>query len=836
MHKHCVRSLVSSLFVLLAFSFVNAPVQADDSSPDLQAFYNWHAKSGTVCRAQYIDMEKNEDGNWFVKLRLESGKEIDVSCSQLTPESVALLKNLFLASREAQSPDVADNDEGNKLLQLSKLAYLAGDEKGGTATLLRASRLNPKDLRANFYLGMLYSLIIMNPEKAEKHFNQCVMTNKTHTASLNNRAVVTIRMGNWSRVVRVWEELLEVAADEPIVRYNFLRFRNLVATGTLVIPKEARIELQELLDNYDLGDDDIDWRYDDFGWKLMLGEYADHSDSDVVSFIRSVAWAKSRNDIQRALYVVVWSMLANEEYCCEFACMKCSGRGMVDCPHCTGGTRVAARDQTSTMSVGSGYHGRLSSSITTRKYESEYCRICNGRGRLPCDACERGMDKRLLGLLKRLRNEEYNHYMDTRIAMIAARANSSTARSYSIMLQNRYESSMLYSPERQLGILVLTQLLNARQQGILNTRTAREILFSPPEAGNVKFDAAKNASTSTVFSSTWSKTLALLEEGFVRQADEKAPKVLSEMTMYELSGELEKWYSQFDPEMDGEVLAAIHERAFQYISELQGIELLGPYSRQRAVLLVIIPLYKSFIEAKQKGKTSMYNDDEQEMTIDKWMEESEKDYKYALLAPPPRYLDNPTNLTVEPNSTMGGFVHPNQPGYRPGVTVTTRVNPTSGGTQYQPTNPRYSSSNNHQYTLNTEDFTVNASNVVPGLQAFKNGAKAFSNRDYVWQNIPSACDDWRFLQVLGGEPSVIKVTARQDTTIYAATIYGDELYWSKVNHQAVEMFGWKPIETATFSYTDLYNSTMKIFRRKMQRGETVTLPQGNFAGSILLVP
>jgi hypothetical protein len=112
------------------------------------------------------------------------------------------------------------------------------------------------------------------------------------------------------------------------------------------------------------------------------------------------------------------------------------------------------------------------------------------------------------------------------------------------------------------------------------------------------------------------------------------------------------------------------------------------------------------------------------------------------------------------------------------------------------------------------------------LQPFGNDQRAFSNRTYVWNDIPSRFAGWTFTQVGGGERARIEVTAKRDMTIYVAT----SASWAQ-NHLA----SWEPTGDK-FCYTDANRTSMVILSRRLKSGETSKLLQGSWAGTLLLLP
>ena len=69
--------------------------------------------------------------------------------------------------------------------------------KEAIATLRRASNLYSKDIRPDFYLGLLHSGVGVGDLKmAETHFKKVLDRSPNHLATLNNLALVEVRGAN----------------------------------------------------------------------------------------------------------------------------------------------------------------------------------------------------------------------------------------------------------------------------------------------------------------------------------------------------------------------------------------------------------------------------------------------------------------------------------------------------------------------------------------------------------------------------------------------------------------------------------------------------------------
>ena len=105
------------------------------------------------------------------------------------------------------------------------------------------------------------------------------------------------------------------------------------------------------------------------------------------------------------------------------------------------------------------------------------------------------------------------------------------------------------------------------------------------------------------------------------------------------------------------------------------------------------------------------------------------------------------------------------------------------------------------------------------------GLKAFSNRDYVWLAVPEKFKGGQFTQFGGGTPAQIKATARRDGTIYLATA---------LSQPGVDLKGWTKTNQ-TLRYSDGDKTALTVFERAVKADETITIPQGNWTGSLVLL-
>jgi hypothetical protein len=111
------------------------------------------------------------------------------------------------------------------------------------------------------------------------------------------------------------------------------------------------------------------------------------------------------------------------------------------------------------------------------------------------------------------------------------------------------------------------------------------------------------------------------------------------------------------------------------------------------------------------------------------------------------------------------------------------------------------------------------------LATFDNDAPAFGNRPYVWRDVPAEFRGGQYTQTNGGQSAVITVTAKRQTTLFAAT----------TKAMAARICGWTDTNRG-FRYTDRGQTEMRILRHEIAKGQTISLPQGGWTGTLLLIP
>ncbi|MCP4642733.1 MAG: exo-alpha-sialidase, partial [bacterium] len=110
---------------------------------------------------------------------------------------------------------------------------------------------------------------------------------------------------------------------------------------------------------------------------------------------------------------------------------------------------------------------------------------------------------------------------------------------------------------------------------------------------------------------------------------------------------------------------------------------------------------------------------------------------------------------------------------------------------------------------------------------FEEDAVAFGNRDYLWKEVPEQFAGWQFTQTWGGRQSRIEVTPASDGPVYVATA---------PTQKGVDMAGWESLDGVKFHYTSAGYTALHVYSKQGKAGETISIPQGNWTGVIVLAP
>jgi len=114
------------------------------------------------------------------------------------------------------------------------------------------------------------------------------------------------------------------------------------------------------------------------------------------------------------------------------------------------------------------------------------------------------------------------------------------------------------------------------------------------------------------------------------------------------------------------------------------------------------------------------------------------------------------------------------------------------------------------------------------IDTLGDGVVAFSNRDYVFREVPDRIAGWQFTRLNGGE-NAARFTAKRDSDglVYMVTA---------IDQAGADMTGWQPEDSGGFHYSDGGKTRLYLLSRHVQAGEPISIPQGNWAGGIVVAP
>jgi hypothetical protein len=236
-----------------------------------------------------------------------------------------------------------------------------GDHVKGRDKLAQASKISRADLRVQFSLGLVDALVTLDWAAAEKEFSQCVQEHPKHIASLNNLALVRLRLGREPQWVRQWQTVLAEGPPPDEVVQNLGRVRYLSQKARLSLKPVTQKAVTNLyVDAQRTGNA----RFDEGVGFLYMGLYGGGNPE--------FGWTE-RHD-----YEDRW-------------CAVCNARGNIKCPQrdCKNGTvqRMSSKVV--------GFHPITKAPISVQSPIPMPCTMCNKSGFITCPYCTNGKDKLL---------------------------------------------------------------------------------------------------------------------------------------------------------------------------------------------------------------------------------------------------------------------------------------------------------------------------------------------------------------------------------------------------------------------------------------------------------
>lgn len=111
------------------------------------------------------------------------------------------------------------------------------------------------------------------------------------------------------------------------------------------------------------------------------------------------------------------------------------------------------------------------------------------------------------------------------------------------------------------------------------------------------------------------------------------------------------------------------------------------------------------------------------------------------------------------------------------------------------------------------------------VDTFNEGSRTFANHKYTWQQTPPKFRGWSYTQLREGTRAEIHVRAKSNTTVFVAI--------EPSSSPKESLFGWES-DNSFFSFTDPDKTRMAVYRKRLDAGQELDVPQSGRAGVMVL--
>jgi hypothetical protein len=231
-----------------------------------------------------------------------------------------------------------------------------GDHVKGRDKLVQAGKMRREDLRVPFSLGLVDALVTLDWAAAEKEFLQCTQEHPKHVPSLNNLALVRLRLGRESQSIRHWQIALAEGPPPDEIVQNLGRVRYLAQKGRISLKPVTQKSVNNLFVDAQVAgnarfEEGVGFLYmglygggnPDFGWT----ERHDYEDRWCVACNARGTIKCTQRDCDRGMVTRMASKVVGfnpvtkaeirQQFPLRVPCTVCNQAGFISCPHCTNG-------------------------------------------------------------------------------------------------------------------------------------------------------------------------------------------------------------------------------------------------------------------------------------------------------------------------------------------------------------------------------------------------------------------------------------------------------------------------------------------------------------------
>ena len=242
------------------------------------------------------------------------------------------------------------------------------DNDAARGKLREAARTDPEGLQASFLGGLINAFARRDFNAAKLEFQDCLRRQPRHVPSLNNLALVEIRLGHYDTAVVHWKAAVDAGSVAAEITHNLGRLSALCAKKKCSVSKLGQRNLDKLQEGFSRSGRQA---YDAHkGWLYMPFDPA-ASESRWIVPDSDMPRGGERHSARRGE---------------DTDCLRCGGRGSVKCATCKGGGKV----QTGSVMQPQGRDPVTGRVFGLSRPVYGQCHVCNGTGKVRCPNCGGG--------------------------------------------------------------------------------------------------------------------------------------------------------------------------------------------------------------------------------------------------------------------------------------------------------------------------------------------------------------------------------------------------------------------------------------------------------------
>jgi S1-C subfamily serine protease len=170
--------------------------------------------------------------------------------------------------------------QARQLIEEAMRLLEVGQDEAAINKCVKASKLDPDAILADFLLGLGYALVACDAKDANRHFAECVRRDPQHVSALNNLALSEVRLRQYPQALAHWRAALKVAPAAPEIIQNLGRLLHLAKQRRILLPTEVQRQFSDLYAEAAISADAKEFN-SRVGW-LYLGHYAPLGEQSVI--------------------------------------------------------------------------------------------------------------------------------------------------------------------------------------------------------------------------------------------------------------------------------------------------------------------------------------------------------------------------------------------------------------------------------------------------------------------------------------------------------------------------------------------------------------------------